>query len=133
MKPVLMLLLLFCLAGHGALPAFAGDVWRPGHFYSPDAAKSTPAGQLPPGAKIVLEDGSTVDVATLPDDDAFRQLVAHWIKARRNYHSDPTFVNGFVYKLDSVELGPGTRNIEIRYQGAGIILHTVKGVTHVIK
>jgi hypothetical protein len=42
-------------------------------------------------------------------------------------------VNGFAYKLDSMQLGGGARNIEIRYEAAGLTVHKVKGVTRAIK
>src|SRR5579863_4073646 len=89
--------LVFCVAAQ----LFAQEVWRPGHIYCPDASKSAAKGELPAGTRIVLEDGTTVDVSTLSSDDAFSRLIEHWVKARRDYHSDPTMVSGFAYKLDS--------------------------------
>jgi hypothetical protein len=74
-----------------------------------------------------------VDIASLKADDAFRELVERWSKSRNRYHSDPSLENSFAYKLNSLDLGPGTRAIEIRYTGAGILGREWKGITYVIK
>lgn len=126
---ILPILLSFC-----AVPSCYGkEVWHEGQIKLTHSLQPAVHGVVPAGTHLILEDGTDIELASVPADDVFWKLVRYWSTERTDYRAAPPFVNEFMFRLKGIDKTTGLQTIEIQYSANNVYGHRWRGPTHEIK
>jgi hypothetical protein len=108
------------------------EIWHEGHIAHP-SLQAAEHGVIPPGTKLVLEDGTEIASDSLAPDDVFCKLLAYWSKERTDYRAAPPYVDRFIFRLKGYDKKTGLRIVEINYVANGMYGRHWKETTRVLK